>query len=110
MSFQIQDIKEDIVLLNVKIMRDGNQNNLILSYYVEKILQRFSMLDKALVSTPMKPGIKFAKNIGQSISQLEYKKVIGSLMYAMTFTRPNIAFRLVKSIDLQAIQVPIIEL
>ena len=50
------------------------------------------MVDKAPVSTPMEPGMKFAKHTGQPISQLEYSKVIGSLMYAMTCTRPDIAF------------------
>ncbi|GKF58812.1 hypothetical protein Tco_0172349, partial [Tanacetum coccineum] len=31
-------------------------------------------------------------NNGQSVSQLEYYRVTGCLMYAMTCTRPNIAF------------------
>ena len=31
-------------------------------------------------------------NTGQAVSQLEYSKVIGCLMYAMTSTRPDIAF------------------
>ncbi|GJW44236.1 hypothetical protein Tco_0073035 [Tanacetum coccineum] len=31
-------------------------------------------------------------NDGQAVSQLEYSKVIGCLMYAMTCTRPDIAF------------------
>ena len=50
------------------------------------------MVDKALISTPMEPSMKFAKHTGQPISQLEYSKVIGSLMFAMTYTRPNIDF------------------
>ncbi|GKD74041.1 hypothetical protein Tco_1332323 [Tanacetum coccineum] len=35
-------------------------------------------------------------NNGQAVSQLEYSRVIGCLMYAMTFTRPDIAFTLGK--------------
>ncbi|GKG07745.1 hypothetical protein Tco_0330714, partial [Tanacetum coccineum] len=31
-------------------------------------------------------------NNGQVVSQLEYSRVIGCLMYAMTCTRPDIAF------------------
>ena len=50
------------------------------------------MLNKALVSTPMKPSMKFAKHTGQPITQLKNSKVIGSLMYAMTYTRLDIAF------------------
>ena len=36
--------------------------------------------------------MKFTKHTGKPISQLEYAKIIGSLMYAMTCTRPDIAF------------------
>ena len=59
---------------------------------LKKILKWFSMLDKAPVSTPMEPGMKFCKHTGQPISQLEYSKVIGSLMYTMTSARPDLNF------------------
>ncbi|GJT17438.1 zinc finger, CCHC-type containing protein [Tanacetum coccineum] len=45
-----------------------------------------------LVSTPMDTSEKLMPNNGQVISQLEYSRVIGCLMYAMTCTRPDIAF------------------
>ncbi|GKE08017.1 hypothetical protein Tco_1411568 [Tanacetum coccineum] len=35
---------------------------------------------------------KLMLNNGQAVSQLEYSRVIGCLMYAMTCTRPDIAF------------------
>ncbi|GJY86711.1 hypothetical protein Tco_0500737, partial [Tanacetum coccineum] len=35
---------------------------------------------------------KLMPNNGQAVSQLEYSRVIGCLMYAMTYTRPDIAF------------------
>ncbi|GKD92469.1 hypothetical protein Tco_1372306, partial [Tanacetum coccineum] len=35
---------------------------------------------------------KLMPNNGQVVSQLEYSRVIGYLMYAMTCTRPDIAF------------------
>nr|GEZ06943.1 zinc finger, CCHC-type [Tanacetum cinerariifolium] len=35
---------------------------------------------------------KLMPNNGQAVSQLEYSRVIGCLMYAMTCTRPDIAF------------------
>ncbi|GJY91199.1 zinc finger, CCHC-type containing protein [Tanacetum coccineum] len=58
---------------------------------------RFSMKDMGeanviLVSTPMDTSEKMMPNNGQSISQLEYSRVIGCLMYAMTCIRPDIAF------------------
>ena len=39
---------------------------------------------------------KLLAHKGDAISQLEYSKIIGSLMYAMTCKRPNIAFAVEK--------------
>ena len=92
----MKDIGEADVILGIKIMRQGNRIKLSQSNYVEKILNRFSMLDKAPVSTPMELGMKFSKHTEQPISQLEYPKVIGSLMYVMICTRLDIAFSIGK--------------
>lgn len=40
----------------------------------------------------MDPSMKLMPNKGIAISQLEYSQAIGSLMYAMTSTRPDIAY------------------
>ncbi|GKA84718.1 zinc finger, CCHC-type containing protein, partial [Tanacetum coccineum] len=48
------------------------------------------------VSTPMDTNEKLMPNNGQAVSQLEYSRVIGCLMYALTCTRPDIAFALGK--------------
>ncbi|GKC47097.1 hypothetical protein Tco_1064819, partial [Tanacetum coccineum] len=44
------------------------------------------------VSTPMDTSEKLMPNNGQAVPQLEYYRVIGCLMYAITCTRPDIAF------------------
>ena len=77
-SFQMKDVGDANVILGIKIIRQGNRIKLSQSHYVEKILKRFSMLDKAPASNPMEPGMKFSKHTGQPISKLEYSKVIGS--------------------------------
>ncbi|GJS28510.1 zinc finger, CCHC-type containing protein [Tanacetum coccineum] len=48
--------------------------------------------DVIFVSTPMDTSEKLMPNNGQAVSQLEYSRVIGCLMYAMTCTSPDIAF------------------
>nr|GEY00217.1 hypothetical protein [Tanacetum cinerariifolium] len=58
---------------------------------------RFFLKDKGeadviFVSTPIDTSKKLRPNNGHVLSQLEYSRVIGCLMYAMTFTRPYIAF------------------
>ncbi|GKC96042.1 zinc finger, CCHC-type containing protein [Tanacetum coccineum] len=44
------------------------------------------------VSTPLDLAIKLMPNTGRAVDQLEYSRVIGCLMYAMTSTRPDIAY------------------
>ena len=44
------------------------------------------------MSTPFDSNIRLYPNAGRSVSQLEYASIIGCLMYAMTCTRPDIAF------------------
>ena len=80
------------VILGIKILRDGDHINLSHSHYVEKVLDRFKMQGTNPLSSFMDQGMKFAKHTGQPLSQLQYAKVVGCLMYAMTCTRSNIAF------------------
>ncbi|GJW07202.1 zinc finger, CCHC-type containing protein [Tanacetum coccineum] len=62
------------------------------SYYIEKVLKKFNYSDCTPVSTPMDSCEKLMPNRGLAVSQLEYSRVIGCLMYAMTYTRPDNAF------------------
>ena len=45
-----------------------------------------------MARTPIDINIHSSKNIIKSISQLEYARIIGSLMYIMNCTRPDIAY------------------
>ncbi|GJZ01526.1 zinc finger, CCHC-type containing protein [Tanacetum coccineum] len=62
------------------------------SHYIEKVLNKFNYFDCTPVSTSMDTSEKLMPNNGQAVSQLEYIRVTGCLMYAMTCTRPDIAF------------------
>ncbi|KAI1003570.1 Retrovirus-related Pol polyprotein from transposon TNT 1-94 [Podosphaera aphanis] len=61
--------------------------------YINKILERFGMLDCHPVGTPLEPGIQLRK--GQPEEMLDdptiYQSIIGSLMYACMGTRPDLA-------------------
>ncbi|GJU60200.1 zinc finger, CCHC-type containing protein [Tanacetum coccineum] len=52
----------------------------------------FVMPDCSPVSTPMDLVEKLKPNTGKPVDQLEYSRAIGCLMYAMTSTRPDIAY------------------
>nr|GEW28638.1 zinc finger, CCHC-type [Tanacetum cinerariifolium] len=62
------------------------------SHYIEKILKKFNHEDCSPVTTLMDPIEKLKLNTSTHVNQLEYSRAIGCLMYAMTGTRPNIAY------------------
>ncbi|GKC89432.1 zinc finger, CCHC-type containing protein, partial [Tanacetum coccineum] len=62
------------------------------SHYIEKVLKKFNYSDYTPGSTPLDTCEKLMPNRGLFVSQLEYSRVIGCLMYARTCTRPDIAF------------------
>ncbi|GJR91697.1 zinc finger, CCHC-type containing protein [Tanacetum coccineum] len=54
--------------------------------------KKFNREDCSPVSTPMDPVEKLKPNTSKPVDQLEYSRAIGCLMYAMTSTRPDIAY------------------
>ena len=78
----MKDLGETDVILGVKISRDNDSLILSQSHYIEKILKRFHVFEKAPLSIPMGANEKLLPYKGYVISQLEYSKIIGSLMYA----------------------------
>jgi len=55
------------------------------------MLKKFNQFDDTY-ETPYDPSIHLKKNKGSSVSQNEYTKIIGSVMFLMNFTRPGIAY------------------
>jgi hypothetical protein len=67
--------------------------------YIEKVLERFRMQNEKPVSTPLANNFKLTKEMCprtheeiEYISRVPYSSTIGSLMYAMVCTRPDIAY------------------
>ncbi|GKA19424.1 zinc finger, CCHC-type containing protein [Tanacetum coccineum] len=90
--FSYEGYGEADVILGIRIKHESNGIAISQSHYIEKVLKKFNYFDYTLVSTPMDTSEKLMPNIGQAVSQLEYSRVIGCLMYVMTCTRPDIAF------------------
>ena len=61
------------------------------THYIQKILEKFKFLNFKRAKTPIDVNLHLAKNKGESQSQLDYASVLGSLMYVMNCTRPDIA-------------------
>lgn len=59
--------------------------------YAKKILQKFGMLDCNPVNVPMEPSLKLLIEDGEPTQQ-PYRALMGSLMYLMLGTRPDLCF------------------
>jgi hypothetical protein len=93
----MNDLGEDDVILNIKLLREGNVGiTLVQSHYVEKVLSRFGYSKSEPAPTPYDPS-KLLKKIRRiSRNQLRYPQIIGSLMYLASATRPDISFAVSK--------------
>lgn len=91
-KFEMKDLGEADVILGVKITKTKDGFIMCQSHYVEKVLKKFDSFDVTAVRTPYDPSIHLKKNKGKSVSQSEYAKIIGSLMFLMNYTRPDIAY------------------
>nr|GEV99561.1 retrovirus-related Pol polyprotein from transposon TNT 1-94 [Tanacetum cinerariifolium] len=85
-------MREVDVILSTKIQKNSNGYILTQSHYIEKTLKKFRHYDDRPVVTPFDLKVQVKRNKGQSVSQLQYTQVLGSLMYIINYTRPNLAY------------------
>ena len=97
--FDIKDMGLADVILRIKIKRTSDGFILSQSHYVDNILGKFDKDNSGISSTLGDATLYQSKNKGESVSQVEYSRVIGSLMYQMSCTRPNIAYSVSKLIS-----------
>ena len=101
--FPMKDFGEAAYILSIKIYRDRSQRLLGLSQsgYIDKVLKRFSMQDCKRGFLPMSHGIKLSKSQCQTtkderqrMDKIPNASAIGSIMYAMLCTRPDVSYAL----------------
>ena len=99
-QFAKKDLGAAKQILGMRIIRDKTNGTLKHSQaeYVKKILSRFNMNEAKLVSIPLGSHFRLSKEQSPKtkeerdhMSKVPYALAIGSLMYAMVGTRPDIA-------------------
>nr|GEX46897.1 zinc finger, CCHC-type [Tanacetum cinerariifolium] len=85
-KFSMKDMGEVDVIFGIRIKHESNGIAISQSHYIEKVLKKFNYYDCTPVSTPMDTSEKLMPNNGQTVSLLEYSRVIGCLMYAWYLT------------------------
>jgi hypothetical protein len=91
-SFDMKDLGEVDVILNIKLIEEDSEITLLQSHYVEKVLSRFGFNDRKPSLTPYDPSVTLRKNKKIARDQLRYSQIIGSLMYLARATRLDISF------------------
>ncbi|GJS20023.1 zinc finger, CCHC-type containing protein, partial [Tanacetum coccineum] len=91
-KFSMKDMGEASVILGSKIKRENKAIVITQSQYIKKLLKKFNRKDCSPVSTPIDPVEKLKPNTNKPVDQLEHSRAIGCFMYAMTSTRPDIAY------------------
>ncbi|CAI7902867.1 unnamed protein product [Closterium sp. NIES-54] len=80
--------------LGMAITRDrpARTITLSLSHYIGQILEKFEMAQASPMATPLLFGHQLAPPASPSSSTRPYAELVGSLMYAMMCTRPDLAY------------------
>ncbi|KAK1607150.1 hypothetical protein QYE76_030823 [Lolium multiflorum] len=98
--FSMKDLGEAAYILGIKIYRDRSRRLIGLSQstYLDKILKKFRMDESKKGFLPMLPGKVLSKTQGpataeerERMNKIPYASAVGSIMYAMLCTRPDIA-------------------
>ena len=95
-SFDMKDLGEADVILNIRLIRGENEITLTQSRYVENVLSCFGYKDSKPSATPYDPSLIFRKNRSIGRDQLRYSHIIRSLMYLISATRSDISFTVIK--------------
>ena len=99
--FAMKDLGEATFILGIKIYRDRNKRLIGLSQsaYIDKVLKRFKMENSKRGILPMPEGLGLSVKQGAStpdevkrMQRIPYASAVGSIMYAVRCTRPDVAF------------------
>ena len=99
--FEMKDMGEANYVIGVKIFRDCSKKLLGLykETYIKMILERFYMHNSKPIDTPIEKGYTLSledcpksEKEKREMVRVPYASAVGSLIYAMLCTRPDICF------------------
>ena len=102
--WECRDLGEAKEFLRMRIQRQGKKLVLDQHSYLDKILVRFDMHNSQSANTPLPPSYEPEANPGTATAtqRLEYQSIIGSLLYIMLGTRPDISYVVIKIVQFSA--------
>jgi hypothetical protein len=96
--WECHDTGDVMEFLGIHVTRDEGKIQLDQWKYLQKVLDPFQMTNAKIAQTPLPTGWTPTENkamVNPTIRQ-KYQTVIGSLLYLMLGTRPDIAFAVIK--------------
>nr|GFC59018.1 retrotransposon protein, putative, Ty1-copia subclass [Tanacetum cinerariifolium] len=99
--FSIKDLREAAYILGIKIYRDRPSRLIGLSQsaYIDKILKKYNMHNSKKGYLPMEVKHDLSNELCAStpeevayMKKVPYASAVGSIMYAVRCTRPDVAF------------------
>jgi len=100
-KWSMKDLGPIESILGIRVIRDRANRTLFLSQekYVDNLLKKFDLENVKAARTPFDPGCALSKSMCPEseeeralASKRPYRELVGSLMYLMVCTRPDIAF------------------
>jgi len=94
--FRMKDLGELSMFVGMEIDIKREQQKILITQnrYAERILKEFNMSESKVSTTPMESNskLKDAASVNENeLFDCEYRKLVGSLLYLSTHTRPDIA-------------------
>jgi len=95
-KFEMKDLGDLHFFLGMEVERDRAQRLHYINQigYLKEILKHFRMEDCKAIGVPLDLKTKLKKNENKDVEMVKvpYQRAVGSLMYAMLCTRPDLAY------------------
>jgi len=95
-KYEMTDLGEMKRFLGIEITRDRKVRTIRLNQerYIDEVLQRFGMENCKPMKTPLptRPNLEVYTEDANPDDRLLYQSMLGSIMYAMLWTRPDLAY------------------
>lgn len=96
-TFKMKDLGEMKHFLGIDFSRTGSQIRMSQEEYILKILKKFGMSDCRPRTTPCESNPNaYEKEGDEPVDQTSYRQMVGSLIYAMVCTRPDLSYAVTK--------------
>ena len=89
-QFKMKDLGPISSFLGIRFKQTNGMITMNQKEYVTKLLDRFEMTDCKTRATPCEQNLEYNSNI--PVDTKKYRELVGSLIYAMTCTRPDISW------------------